>query len=39
MEDLTMQDIHQHLLEQPGLAGAIKMETAMRFVRLATSLK
>ena len=34
-----MQDIHQRLLEQPGLAGAIKMDTAMRFVRLAASLK
>jgi len=32
MEDLAMQDIHQRLLEQPGLSGAITMETAMRFV-------
>ena len=34
-----MHDIHQHLLEQPGLTKAIRMETAMRFVRLAASLK
>ena len=34
-----MHDIHQRLLEQPGLTKAIRMETAMRFVRLAASLK
>jgi len=28
-----MHNIHQHLLEQPGLTKAIRMETAMRFVR------
>ena len=34
-----MHDIHQCLLEQPGLTKAIRMETAMRFVGLAASLK
>ena len=39
MEGLTMHNIHQRLLEQPGLSKAIRMETAMRFVWLAASLK
>jgi hypothetical protein len=39
MENLTMHNIHQCLLEQPGLTEAIKMETTMRFVPLAASLK
>lgn len=39
MQDLTLEEVYAQLLRHPGLAQAIGMETATRYVRLAASLK
>lgn len=39
MENVTLQHIHKTLSSFPGLPELLKMEDAMRFVRLASSLR
>lgn len=37
--DVSMSEVHQLLSMHPGLSDVLRMEDAMRFIRLATSLK